>query len=180
MATLTVWKFDSAAGADRALEALQSLEGQRLLDLIDGAVVTFPLGAKKPRTRQLHTTPSKAALGGAFWGLLFGLIFVFPLFGIAIGAGLGSLMASMADVGVSDDFIKQVREQVTPGTSALFLYTQKVQEGVLDEIAATSRQRPVLIRSNLSQDQEARLREVFGEEAPSVGAYNEAAMKPTE
>jgi uncharacterized membrane protein len=58
-------------------------------------------------------------LDGAFWGLLFGLIFFVPLFGAAIGGATGALVGSITDVGISDDFIKCVRDEVTPGTSAL-------------------------------------------------------------
>jgi uncharacterized membrane protein len=128
MATLTVWKFDTADGADQALETLLRLESEELLDLVDGAVVSWPEGAKKPTTRQLKPSMGRYALVGAFWGLLFGVIFAVPLLGLALGGGMGVLTASLADIGIDDDFIKQVRRTVTPGTSALFLYTQKVQE----------------------------------------------------
>jgi uncharacterized membrane protein len=170
MATLTVWQFDSAEGADRALDTLQRVQRQHMLDLIDGAVVSWPLGEKKPRTRQLHTTTGAAALIGAFWGLLFGVIFFIPLLGVALGAGLGALMVALTDIGIDDDFIERVRKRVTPGTSALFLYTQNVQEGLLDDMAAAARGHVELIQSNLSEEQEARLRAVFGEEAPTVAA----------
>src|SRR6186713_671244 len=115
MATLTVWKFDTAEGADQALDTLRRLDNDQLLDLIDGAVVSFPEGAKKPKTRQLNVTPGKSALTGGFWGLLFGLIFFVPVLGLALGAGLGALTASLSDIGIDDDFIKEVRETVTPG-----------------------------------------------------------------
>ena len=52
--------------------------------MLDGAVVSWPPDEKKPKTRQLHSTTGAGALGGAFWGLLFGLIFFIPLVGAAI------------------------------------------------------------------------------------------------
>src|SRR5450755_1535835 len=52
------------------------------------------------------------ALGGAFWGFLFGLIFLVPFLGAAIGAGAGALLGSLWDVGISDAFIKDVREKI--------------------------------------------------------------------
>jgi uncharacterized membrane protein len=100
------------------------VQSQYAFDLLDGAVVSFPEGAKKPRTRQLHVTKGAAALTGAFWGFLFGLIFFVPLLGLTLGAGLGALVAALANFGIDDDFIEQVRAEVKPGTSALFLYTQ--------------------------------------------------------
>lgn len=173
MSTLTAWKFDSPEGADNALATLERLQREQLISVIDGAVVTYPAGAKKPKTRQMHSTAAAGALGGAFWGMLFGLIFFIPLIGLAIGAGMGALMGSMSDVGIDDNFIKSVREKVTPGTSALFLYTANaVQDRVLDEFK-DQRGHMELIQSNLSKEQEDKLREAFGEEpseAPTTTA----------
>jgi uncharacterized membrane protein len=168
MATLTVWKFDTVDGADNALSKLQDLERQELIEVVDGAVVTYPVGAKKPKTRQLHHPAGAFALGGAFWGMLFGLIFFVPLLGLAIGAGMGALMGAMTDVGINDDFIKQARAKITPGSSALFLYTGKVvTDRVLEQFKALPGH-PELMQSNLSTEQEAKLREAFGEEAESA------------
>jgi len=91
---------------------------------------------------------------------LFGLIFFVPLLGLAVGAASGALIGSMRDVGISDDFIRDVREKVTPGTSALFALTSgAVQDKVADEYRGTEAE---LIRTNLSDEQEAQLREAFG------------------
>ena len=100
-------------------------------------------------------------MGGAFWGLLFGLIFFVPLLGLAIGAAAGALGGSMADVGIDDDFIKRVRAQVTQGTSALFVMTS---DAVLDRVRdAFAGHEPELLETNLSGEQEGKLREVFAE-----------------
>ena len=105
------------------------------------------------------------ALDGAFWGLLFGLLFFIPFLGMAIGAGMGALAAHFADVGIDDNFIKEVRSQVTPGTSALFLMTQNaVQDRVLER-AKTDLPKFELIASNLSKDEEAKLRDAFATES---------------
>lgn len=161
MATLTVWKFDSAEGADRAVETLIALSKQELIRVHDAAVVSFPLDKNKPKTRQLNNLVGAGALGGAFWGMLFGLIFLVPLLGAAIGAGMGAMTGALADAGIDDDFIKQARDKVTPGTSALFVMTSDaVQDKVRD---AFSEHKPELISSNLSSEQEAALRSAFGE-----------------
>ena len=161
MATLTVWRFDTADGAKNALTTLERLQKEELIDVVDAAVVSWPEGRKKPRTEQLHSLVGAGALGGSFWGLLFGLIFFVPLLGMAVGAAMGALTGSMADVGIDDSFIKRVREQVTPGTSALFaLTTNAVTDRVLDNFKGT---RAELISTNLSAEQEAKLREAFEE-----------------
>jgi uncharacterized membrane protein len=163
MATLSVLKFNDPYGADRVLLALQGLQEQRLITLEDAAVVSWPQGNKKPTTRQLHSTAGTGALGGAFWGFLFGLIFFVPFLGAAIGAGMGALTGSMADVGISDDFIKQVREKVTDGTSALFALTSgaTAPDKVVDELKQYDFE---IISTNLPEDQERQLREAFAQE----------------
>jgi uncharacterized membrane protein len=162
MATLTVWRFHTAGGADEALHTLEQLQKQELITVHDGAVVSWPEGAKKPRTRQLASLTGAGALGGAFWGFLFGLLFFIPLVGMAVGAALGALTASLADIGIDDDFIRQVRDKVTQGTSALFLMTSgAVEDKVRDAFQGT---RMELIQTNLSNEQEQRLREAFEEE----------------
>jgi uncharacterized membrane protein len=164
MSTFTVWKFDSADGADGALSTIERLQREQLLQLEDAAVVSWPADAKKPKTRQLRSTAAGGALGGAFWGLLFGLLFFIPLIGLAIGAGMGAIMGSMRDVGIDDNFIKQVRDKVTPGTSALFLYTSNVVQDRVREQMQGLKGHVELIQSNLSREQEAKLREAFGED----------------
>lgn len=162
MATLTVWKFPDALGAERAESTLDLLQKQELITVHDAAMVSWPAGAKKPRTRQLNNLAAAGALGGSFWGLLFGLIFFVPLLGLAIGAATGALSGSMADVGIDDDFIRGVRDQVTPGTSALFVMTS---DAVLDKVhEAFAGQDMELISTNLSTEQETSLRGAFGEE----------------
>src|SRR5215213_5475554 len=132
MATLTVWKFDSAGGAQSALAQLERMQKEELVQVNDAAYVTWPEGKKKPKTEQLHNMTGAGALGGSFWGLLFGLLFFVPLLGMAMGAAMGALAGSMSDVGIDDDFIREVRQHVTPGTSALFVMTQNV---VVDKVA---------------------------------------------
>ena len=82
MATLTVWKFDTAEGAEeRRARPWRSSPRQELITIHDAATVSWEAGKKKPKTRQLRNLTGAGALGGAFWGLLFGLIFFVPLLG---------------------------------------------------------------------------------------------------
>ena len=161
MATLTVWKFDTPDGADRAVNTLKDLSKQQLITLHDAAVVTWPADAKKPKTRQLTNLAGAGALGGAFWGMLFGLIFFVPLLGAAIGAAAGALGGAFTDVGIDDGFIKRVREDVTPGTSAMFLLSS---DAVLDKIRESfTGMHAELVRTNLSEEQEEALRTAFAD-----------------
>jgi uncharacterized membrane protein len=162
MATLTAWKFQTPTGADAVLLKLEQLEKQALIQIHDSAVVSWPEANKKPWTRETHSATGTGALGGSFWGLLFGLIFFIPLLGAAIGAAAGAVVGSLRDVGISDDFVREVREKVTPGTSALFLLTS---DAVYDKIAPELEGFDAeLISTNLSNEQEKVLRDAFGQE----------------
>jgi len=163
MATLTVWKFDTPEGAEQAEATLVALSKEELIHIHDAATVEWLPGKRKPKTRQLNSLAGAGALGGAFWGLLFGLLFFVPILGLAIGAGAGALGGSLANVGIDDDFIDSVKAKVTPGTSALFLLSS---DAVLDRLKdAFSGVNAELIRTNLSEDQEAKLREAFEDES---------------
>ncbi|MFO7634378.1 MAG: DUF1269 domain-containing protein [Caldilinea sp.] len=160
MATLTVWKFDSATGAQEALDKLTELSKQQLIQIQDAAVVAWPVGKKSPTTKNYGSMTGQGALSGAFWGMLFGLIFFVPFFGLAVGAAMGALAGKFADYGINDNFIKEVREKVTEGTSALFLLSANaVQDRVAEAFAGVNME---LIQSNLSSEQEATLKEEFG------------------
>jgi uncharacterized membrane protein len=162
MATLTVWKFDSPDAADRAAKIVQDLSTRQEIALHDAATVSWEVGQKKPKTRQLDDLTRAGALGGAFWGLVFGMIFFVPLLGAALGAATGALNGSLSDAGIDDTFINRVRDQITPGTSGLFVMTS---DAVVDRVKDAFADLPPaeLIFSNLSDEQERALREIFGD-----------------
>jgi uncharacterized membrane protein len=160
MATLSVWKFTTPDGAENAEATLLDLQRQELIRIEDAAVVSWPPDEHKPRTSQLHRLAGRGALAGSFWGLLFGLLFFVPLLGAAVGAAAGALSGSLSDVGIDDAFIRKVRDQLSPGTSALFvLSSAAVPDKVRD--AFLNREQAELIATNLSRVEEDRLREVF-------------------
>jgi uncharacterized membrane protein len=162
MASLTVFKFNTPEGAGQMLEKVQSLQKMELIKIQDAAMVTWPVGKDKPKTKQLVNMAGIGALQGAFWGMLFGLIFFIPFFGLAVGAAFGALGGKMADYGISDEFIKKTREKVTEGTSALFLMTDGA---VLDKVTAELKGFEFeLIASNLTKEQEEQLMAAFAEE----------------
>jgi uncharacterized membrane protein len=159
MATMTVVKFHTPDGAENALEVLKGLQAQGLIRIHDGAILRWESGAAKPRTEQLTSLTGPAALSGAFWGMLFGLIFFVPLFGAAVGATVGALTGHFARVGIDEGFIDTVKSQINPGDSALFLLSS---DAVRDRIAAEVKDMDFeIITTNLSSDEEAKLREVF-------------------
>jgi uncharacterized membrane protein len=161
VATLSVLKFDDPRGADRVLRALQDLQEQQLITLEDSAIVSWPRGRKTPIIPgHPHQMARLGALGGAFWGFLLGMIFFVPLLGAAIGAGTGALAGSPLDGVIDEDFIRQVAENVTEGTSALFVLTSGVTEP--DKLFAELKEYDFeIIWTNLAEESLQQLREVF-------------------
>jgi uncharacterized membrane protein len=162
MATLSVLEFGTPEGAEQALKSLLEMQKQRLIDIQDAAIVSWPEGRKKPKTRQAHSLAAAGALGGAFWGMLFGLLFFIPFLGMAMGAVIGGLTGKMGDYGIDDKFINKVKSSVTEGTSALFLLTSNA---VQDKVIAEMKKWPEfeIISTNLTKEQEEKLRAEFGE-----------------
>jgi len=160
MATVTVLSFATADAAETTLARIQQLQQQHLITVVDAAVVSWPTGRKSPRTRQAVNLVAAGASAGMFWGALFGLIFVTPLFGMVIGAASGALGGAFRDYGIDDKFIARIRSQVTEGTSALFLMTTGA---VLDKVAEALKSETTfdIISTNLSREQEEMLRAAF-------------------
>ena len=162
MASLVVTKFPTAEGADNAIATLGELTKQHLIEIQDAAVVTWPTGKKKPKTKQAVNLTAAGALSGGFWGMLFGLIFFVPLLGAALGAAMGALSGSMADIGINDDFINGCRDKITEGTSGLFLLAEtSAADRVID---ALKEHHPEIVTTNLSKEQEEALKAAFSEE----------------
>jgi uncharacterized membrane protein len=161
MSDLVVLAFADETGAEQVLGVVKDLQRQNVIVLDDAATLVRGRDGK-PKVRQVNSMVGAGALGGAFWGMLFGLIFFIPLLGAAVGAASGAIAGALTDVGIDDDFIKRVRAEVTPGTSALFLMSSDaVVDKVRDSFGET---RPELVFTNLSDEQETALREVFAEQ----------------
>ena len=162
MAALTVWKFETVEGAGAALSKLESLSKQQLITIEDAAVVYWEPGKKKPKTHQAQSLTGVGALGGAFWGMLIGLLFFAPWLGLAIGAASGALGGALTDTGVDDKFIKEVGNKIEPGHSALFLMVESwTEDKVLDEISGFDAE---VLQTSLSHEDEAKLKAAFGAE----------------
>lgn len=158
MGNLFVLTFKDEESADRTLKELDRLQKQELIVIDDAAVAVHPINGKV-KIRQAKSLVGAGALGGAFWGMLFGLIFFIPFAGLAIGAAAGAMMGKMSDYGIDDKFIKQVSENVTPGTSALFLLSHDAQkEKVIEALKPFGGK---LLQSSLSPAQETELKEAL-------------------
>jgi uncharacterized membrane protein len=155
MPEIIVLGFKDMARADEVVPQLQSMQGEGIIQLADWArVIRRPDG--KIEVRQASSTAGAGAAGGALFGMLIGLLFLAPVAGMAIGAVTGGIMGKFADYGISDKFIKDVGNQITPGTSALFLYVAQV---TVDKVVERLKPfEPTVVRTSLSEEAEQKLR----------------------
>jgi uncharacterized membrane protein len=159
MSTLVVLTFKDQTGAEQMRDKLVSLQKLQLISLSDAAVVVRREDGKV-KVKQAVSLVGAGALGGAFWGMLIGLLFFAPWLGLAIGAASGALGGALADTGVDDKFIKEVGNKIEPGQSALFLMVESwTEDKVLDEVKGMDAE---VYQTSLSKEDEAKLKATFG------------------
>jgi len=159
MSTLVVLAFKDQTSAAQMRDKLKELQKVQLIQLSDAAVVVRQDDGKV-KVKQAVSLVGAGALGGAFWGMLIGLLFWAPWLGLAIGAISGAVGGALSDYGVDDKFIKQVGSTIEPGHSALFLMVDSwTEDKVLDEIGGFDAE---VLQTSLSKDDEAKLKEAFG------------------
>ena len=162
MAELVALAFDTEDGAEQMRDRLVALQRQHLITLSDAAVVKRGLDGKV-KVKQAQSLAGAGALGGGFWGMLIGLLFFAPWLGLAVGAVTGALAGKFTDIGVDDNFIKEVGATIKPGNSALFLLVaEATPDRVLDELKDFKGAK--VIKTSLSKEQEQRLKDAFGAE----------------
>lgn len=137
---------------------LTLLRRKHLVELEDAAVVIKdPKG--NVRLSQAFNLTGMGAVSGGFWGLLIGALLLMPWEGAAIGAAAGALGGALTDIGVNDEFMRELGETLRPGTSALFILVRKFNpDRLLAEIAPYGGR---VLRTSLTKDQEAELQEVL-------------------
>ena len=154
MRTLIVVAYPSETQASEERIKFLKMQKAYLVDLEDAVVVTRKQDGKI-KLHQLYNRTATGALSGGFWGALIGLIFLNPLLGLVVGAGAGAVGGALSDVGINDDFMKQLGEKLTPGSSALFvLVDSEITDKVLAELRGSGGQ---VIQSSLSHEDENRL-----------------------
>jgi len=161
MSDLVVLAFSTETGAEKMRDELLRLQKQKIITLEDAAVVVRRQDGKV-KVKQAQSLVGAGALGGAFWGMLIGLIFWMPWLGLAAGALGGALGGALTDTGVDDKFIKEVGDTIEPGHSALFLLvSQSTPDKLEDELKKYD---ATVLQTSLSKEDEAKLRDLFGAE----------------
>ena len=155
MSDLIVIAYDDENKAEEVRSTLLRMQKEHLVDLEDAVVVTRDKDGTI-RLNQMHNLVLESMAAGSLWGLLVGMLFLNPLLGVAAGAASGALAGALSDVGIDDDFMREVAGSLQPGTSALFVLVRKVTlDKVLPELARFGGK---VIRTSLPSDQEEKLR----------------------
>ena len=162
MSELIVLTFKTETGAEEMRDDLMRLQKEHLITLDDAAVVVRKQDGK-PKVKQMTSLVGAGALGGAFWGMLIGLLFFAPWLGLAIGVVTGAVAGGLTDIGVDDNFIKEVGEQIEPGDSALFLLVREATpDKVMDELKKFDAK---VYQTSLTKEDEEKLKAAFGAES---------------
>lgn len=164
MSTLIVVSFPEEKLAFDLRASLVQLQKEYLIEMEDVVIVTKDADGKA----KLHQATNLTAVGavtGGFWGMLIGVLFLNPLLGAAVGAGAGALSGRFTDLGINDQFMKELAESFNTGCTTVFILVKKVTaDKVLDGLDKFKGKGKV-IQTSLNKDEEAGLR-AFLEEQP--------------
>ncbi|ELZ46167.1 hypothetical protein C464_11218 [Halorubrum coriense DSM 10284] len=144
-------------------DRMYGLQKRELVKIEDAAVVVRNEKGRA-KVKQAHSLVGAGALGGAFWGMLIGLLFFAPWLGLLAGAAGGALSGKLGDIGVDDDFIDEVRDAIEPGNSALFLLAREGNTDRIKEELSDFEYDFEIIDTNLDPEDERNLRETFAAE----------------
>lgn len=158
MSELVVIGFDDETTAFEMRADLAKLQQEYLIEMEDVVVVTKDEN-DKVKLHQATNLTAAGAVGGSFWGLLIGMLFFNPLLGAAAGAGAGALSGKFSDIGINDDFMKDLAATFTPGSSALFVLVKKSTPDKI--LTALKDYRGKVLKTSLTVDKEEALRAVL-------------------
>jgi uncharacterized membrane protein len=158
MSNLVVIGFDDEHTAFEMRAALAKMQKEYLIEMEDVVVVTKDEKDKVKLHQAVNLTAAGAA-GGGFWGMLIGMIFLNPLLGAAMGAGAGALSGKLRDIGISNNFMKDLGDTFKPETSALFVLVRKVTP---DKVLGQLKQfKGRVVQTSLTAEKESELRAVL-------------------
>jgi uncharacterized membrane protein len=159
MSTLVAIAYPDTSTAEQVRQELIQATKEHLVRLEDAVIVEHGADGKIKLNQAMSTTGAGAA-GGALWGGLIGLLFLAPLFGMAIGAASGALGGKMSDVGVNDNFMKELGAKLEPGKAALIaLGSTDARDKLIERVKPYGGE---VIQTSLGSEEEAQLKAALG------------------
>ncbi len=153
MSDLIVVGFKDEFKADEVMSELRRLQSEYLIDLEDAAIVIRNQEGKV-KIKQAQELVATGALSGGYWGVLLSVLFLNPIFTL-VGAAAGALSGALSDIGINDDFMRDLGSTIEPGTSAIFVLIRKsTPDRVLENL---SKFEGKVLRTSLSKEDEAKL-----------------------
>lgn len=160
MSTFAAIEYDDPHKAQEVRLELVKLQKEYLIDLED-AVVAVKDEKGKVKLHQAFNLTAAGALSGGFWGTLIGLLFFSPLLGAAAGATAGAVSGALTDVGIDDNFMKQLAAKLKNNTSILFVL---VRSATPDKVLADIKKYGgTVLQTSLSHEDEAKLQAALDE-----------------
>lgn len=119
MLTLAVWIFDSPETAPRVAARLRDVDRPGDAATLETAVVTWQSTCRRPDI-DAYGDAQHDLLERPFWALVLSQVFSLPLLGAELAQPTGGSAAALSATGLSETFTNRLRDEVVPGTSALF------------------------------------------------------------
>ena len=164
MSDLIVVGFKDEFKADEVMNELRKLQSQYLVDLEDAAVVVRNQEGKV-KIKQAQELVAAGAVSGSYWGVLLSVIFFNPIFAL-VGAAAGALSGALSDIGIDDNFMRDLGSTIEPGTSAIFVLVRKsTPDRVLEDL---SKFEGKVLRTSLSKEDEAKLQAALSSKTPTT------------
>jgi uncharacterized membrane protein len=160
MAALLAIGYADQSVAEDARRSIQQLEDELATQVDHVASISRDVEGRY----HAHISQSAASAGGGvdwgrFWWALFGSLFCTPAAGLAFGADPAALRARLGEQWIDERFRDQVRQQVKPGTSAVFMVTEQATSD--KAVGALARFGGTLIMTSLSNAKLKGLRELL-------------------
>jgi uncharacterized membrane protein len=175
MSDLIVIGYPDEETAEKAWGELVKLQEDFLVDLEDAAIVRRDRKGKLNVTTPAHHAVAWGSLSGLFWGVLIGLIFLWPLAPLAGVAGgiMGAALGAAGNLGVKDDFRQRVQDLVQPGTSAILVIVRKVTPDKF--IEAMRPYGGTVLQTSLPHDAEQQLMQALHGDDPAAPTWQQPA-----
>lgn len=154
MSELIIIGYDDHEQAKAAYETVQAASDDFIVQLTGLALVSVDADGKNHVETPANIVAGSTA-AGALWGVLIGLLFLVPGFGLIFGGAVGVVTGLLGKSGIDRAFRDRVANLLTPGKSAVVIMAAKVTEDKF--AAAIAPHGGTVLKTSLSEEHEKEL-----------------------